>query len=317
MILLKRLISLATKTALTTVENKIPDVSNLVTKTDYDTKVTEIENKLTNDNHDKYIGTSEFNKIAADVFNVRLAQANLIAKTDFDAKLSNLNRKTANNKSKHLLVENKLKKLKTLDSSYFIGKSHFDEEGTQNYLLFQPIVRYFLVNSIINTDYILSSKSKRLSAESIKPPTTSDSSLIPKLNYYGNKIRVKFTGSVLKQPSSSYTHSTIVNIYIVYELGASGSHNNDPTLKNCLFGAVTLTKNADIDKYGYSGYGIGFDRRSSFSFPGSGFGQNVLIFRADRSSSAHIDHKKRHISSRKRTNTRVRTHTDCRKDIFN
>ena len=59
--------------------------------------------------------------------------------------------------------------------------------------------------------------------------------------------------------------------------------------------AVTLTKNADIDKYGYSGYGIGFDRRSSFSFPGGGFGQNVLIFGVDMSSSAHIDNKKKDI----------------------
>ena len=62
----------------------------------------------------------------------------------------------------------------------------------------------------------------------------------------------------------SYTYGKVVNIYIVYELCASSSHNNDSTLKSCLFGAVTLTKNADIDKYGYSGYGIGSDRRSSF-----------------------------------------------------
>ena len=54
-----------------------------------------------------------------------------------------------------------------------------------------------------------------------------------------------------------------------------------------------MTKNAANDKYGYSGYGIGFDRRSSFSFPGSGFGQSVLIFRIDMSSSAHIDNKKK------------------------
>ena len=65
------------------------------------------------------------------------------------------------------------------------------------------------------------------------------------------------------------------------------------TLKHCLFGAVALTKNADIEKYGYSGYGLGFDRRSSFSFPGSGFGQDVLIFGADMNSSAHIDNKKK------------------------
>ena len=88
-----------------------------------------------------------------------------------------------------------------------------------------------------------------------------------------------------------FTHKKVVNIYIVYELGASSSHINDPTLKNCLFGAVTLTKNADIDKYRYSGYGIGFDRRGSFSFPGCGFGQNVIIFAADMNSSIHIDNK--------------------------
>ena len=101
---------------------------------------------------------------------------------------------------------------------------------------------------------------------------TSDNSLTTAVSYYGTKTRVKFAGSCLKQPKISYIHGKVVNIYIVYELGASSSHNNDPTLKNCLFGAVTLTKNADINKYGYSSNGIGFDRRSSFSFPTGGFG---------------------------------------------
>ena len=77
-------------------------------------------------------------------------------------------------------------------------------------------------------------------------------------------------------------------------MGTSSSRNNDATLKNCLFGAVTLTKNRDIDKYGYSGYGIGFDRKRVFSFPGSGFGQNV-IFGVDMSFSAHIDNEKKDI----------------------
>ena len=93
--------NLATKTALTTIENKIPDVSSLVKKTDYNTKVTEIENKLNNHNHDKYIDTSEFNKLAADVFNARLAQANLITKADFDAKLSSFNRTIMENKTEN------------------------------------------------------------------------------------------------------------------------------------------------------------------------------------------------------------------------
>ena len=165
---------------------------------------------------------------------------------------------------------------------------------------------------IANTDYVSSWKSKGLSAESIKPPTTSDNSLTPALSYYGTKTRVKFTGSCLKQSKISYTHGKVVNIYIVYELGASSTLNGDSTLKNCLFGA----KNTDIDKYGYSGYGIGFDRRSSFSFTGDGFGQNVLIFGADMSSFAHIDNKKKDISSRKRSNTRVRTYINCRKNVF-
>ena len=119
---------------------------------------------------------------------------------------------------------------------------------------------------IINTDYISSWKPKGLSAESIEPPTTSDNSVTSSLNYYGNKVRVTFTGNCLKQPKILFTHEKVVNIYTVYELGAFTSHNNDATLKNCLFGAVTLTKKVDIDKYWYSGYGTGFDGRLSFHF---------------------------------------------------
>ena len=122
------------------------------------------------------------------------------------------------------------------------------------------------MNAISNvTNYVLSWKSKGLSDETIKPPSTSDNSLTPALSYYrASKIRVKFTGSCLKQDKVKFNHGKVVNIYIVYELGASSSSNSDPTIKNCLFGAVTLTKNADIDKCRYSGYGIGFDIRSSF-----------------------------------------------------
>ena len=104
---------LETKSALTAVENKIP-VSSLVKKTNCDTKISELEKKLTDHNHDKYITTPEFNTLAASAFNARLAQANLIKKTDFDTKLSSLNRKITSNKSKHLLVENELKKAKNI-----------------------------------------------------------------------------------------------------------------------------------------------------------------------------------------------------------
>ena len=127
-----------------------------------------------------------------------------------------------------------MSKLKTIDSSYFIGKSHFEEDGTQNYLVFQPIHKYFKL--ITNTLSVLSWQSKGLSNEKIDPPNTS---LSPSVNYVGNKIRVKFTGSCLKQSNKlTYNYGKIVTIYIVYELGASNSQVNDPTLKNCLFGAL-------------------------------------------------------------------------------
>ena len=283
--------NLATKTALTTVENKMPNVSSLVKIADYNTKMTEIDNKLNNRNRDKYITTPEFNTLAADVFNVRLARANLVAKTSFDNALSSLDSTISANKTKNEPIENELKKLKTFDLSYFIGKGHFEDDGTQNYLVFQQLNKYFKI--IANKKYISSWQSKGLSDQTIKSPATSDNSLTPLIDYYGAKRRVRFTGNCLKQPKNSYTHRTIVNNYIVYELGASSSHNNDPTLQSCLFGAVTYTKNADIDKYGCSGYGIGFDRRSHFSFPGGRFDQNILIFGVDMSFSAHIDSKKK------------------------
>ena len=181
--------------------------------------------------------------------------------------------------------------------SYYRGKQYFDDgSGKQNYLVFLPVRKYFKLNSVVGAaDYVLSWQSKGLSNESINPPTTTNNSLTPELNYYGNKTRVKFTRSCLKQSSHILTHKNIVNIYIVYELAASSSNDSDPTIKNCLSGAVTLTKNADIKKYKYSGYGIGLDRRSSFSFPSDGFGQNVLIFGADMSTSMHIDNKKKDI----------------------
>ena len=118
--------NLATKTALTAVENKIPSISGLVKKTDYNTKITDIENKPNNHNHDKYVATSEFNTLTADVCNARLAQANLITKTDFDAQLSSLNRKITANKIKHFLNDN--------DLSYYHGKQYFDE-GSGNKII--------------------------------------------------------------------------------------------------------------------------------------------------------------------------------------
>ena len=90
-------------------------------------------------------------------------------------------------------------------------------------------------------------------------------------------------------------HGTIVNIYIVYKISKNYNISSYPPLENRLFGAVNLTKHADIGQYKYSGYGLGFHRKGEFSFGSDGFGRNAIIFRADMSSSVHANNKTKNI----------------------
>ena len=135
---------------------------------------------------------------------------------------------------------------------------------------------------------------KGISDESIKPPATIKNILNPLLEY-GNKSKLKFDGSCLKQNKITYNHEKIVNLYIVFEIRKSYIISDYPTLENCLFGAVSLTKNADVDKCKYSGYGIGFDRYGFFSHPCGGTGGNVMIFGVDMSLSTQINNRKEDI----------------------
>ena len=138
-----------------------------------------------------------------------------MTKTNFDNTVSSLDSKIAKNQTKNKSIENEFKKLKTFLFGYFIGKSYFQEEdGVQNYLVFQPIKRYFKI--ISNTKYISSWKSKGLSDETITPYATSDNSLTPLIDYYGSKVRAKFNKSCLKQPNKlTHDYGSTVNIYIV------------------------------------------------------------------------------------------------------
>ena len=99
--------------------------------------------KKNDHSYDKYITTPEFNKLTAENFAATLAQANLVTTTDFDDKLKNFNKKINSNKIKHLLVKNEWKNLETFDSIYFRGKSYFEDNDIQNYLVFQTTYRYF------------------------------------------------------------------------------------------------------------------------------------------------------------------------------
>ena len=162
-----------------------------------------------------------------------------------------------------MLVESKLKKLETFDLIYFLSKSHFEDDSTQNYLVFQTTCRYFKRVSNTN-DHILSWKSKRFSVESTKPPSTTNNILNTLLDYVGTKTRVEFKGSFLKQDKTSFDHGKVVNIHIVYKTNRNFEADSYPTLENCLSNAVKLTKQHDIEKYKYSGYGIGFGRKGFF-----------------------------------------------------
>ena len=184
----------------------------------------------------------------------------MITKTDFDAKLLSLNTKITKNKSKHLLVANELN-----NSSYFRGKNYFNEDGTQNYYIFQPISKYLKIAYVNDINYILSWKSRGFNDIKIESIKTNNYLLNPHMDHYDmSKIRIRFNGNFLNRFPPTILHGDIVNIYIVYEITSDYSSINYPTLENCLFRSVILTQNADIDKYGYSGYGIGFDRKHLF-----------------------------------------------------
>ena len=146
---------------------------------------------------------------------------------------------------------------------------------------------------IANTKSILSWKSKGLSDAVIKSPTINNNILAPELEYINKKMFVKFNGSCLIKQNKSTFNRKIVNIYIVYDLDLN-SNDFDPALQNFLFGAVKLTKNSDIDKYKYSGYGIGFDSRGT-CLHSNGLGRNGIIFGTDVTSSTHTNNKTRNI----------------------
>ena len=99
----------------------------------------------------------------------------------------------------------------------------------------------------------------------------------------------------MKQDNVTFDHNKVVNIYIIYEISKIFNISDYPTLENCSFGAVSLNKNADINKYKYSGYGIAFDRHGCFSSPAIGLRRNVIVFGVDMSSSTKIDNRRKDI----------------------
>ena len=268
---------LASKTELTDVENKIPDVSSLATAS----TSTAVENKI------------------PDI-------TSLIAKTDFDAKLKNISDRIANNKSKDILLDNEIKKIKALAGSS--AKIKFDKvqkENSFNRGFFYSLQQSYLVYECKIDSFIFDNK------KILKWRSTG----IFNYSYYYSMNGIKDTKKELprlKNDDVTYVHlqgshfqqsniiitnnNNVINIYIVYKLDPiSSTRDTTFTIQDALFGAMEITKNADTSKYKYKGYGICFDEGSSFSIGNINNGRNVLIFGINESSVIHSNNKTNNI----------------------
>ena len=116
-----------------------------------------------------------------------------------------------------------------------------------------------------------------------------------KLLNQNNRLGIIFAGNLLKQDKIAYYHNAVVNIYIVYKLLKRTAISPDFTVQNALFGAVKVTKDVNTSHYSYSGYGICFDAKSSFSFGNSLNAKNVIIFGCDMSFSSHANYRANNI----------------------
>ena len=161
----------------------------------------------------------------------------------------------------------------------------------QYYSVFIPTKNYIKYFSV--TIWVESWKSNGMLEKSIENITKSESNfaatfvdhyLLPDMNFNGHCL-IKNNISTPKKVIHLYNSDTL----------QLRNLNKGFTLCNCLFGSVNLTKNADLDKYKYTGYGIGFNSRSEFLFTDGSYGKDFMIFGADMSSSVHVDNKEKDI----------------------
>ena len=266
--------------------NKIPETSSLVTITVLHTKISEVENKIPD--YAKYITTHELNKSTADNFKERLKQANLVRKPDVDKKLISFNRKITSNKTKYLKLKKKLSSTTIKDFKFFIGKICFkSNDWSQNMFVYQPTLDTLELKK--GTDDVISWKSKGVYNSKLKPLYTS---FLHNIKNSGYRTGIEFDKDNLAAEQNNYV-TKIENLYIAYDLD---NWPRDPTknfkFKNCLFGATSVVKNSDIEKYVYSGYG------AKFNIVGFGVLITTLleIFGIDNSSSSPAKNCKNNFS---------------------
>ena len=230
----------------------------------------------------------------------------LITKTDFDTKLKNISDRVTNNKSKDILLDNELKKLKTrVDSSEKIKLNDLQKEISFNTGFFYYLQQSYLVYECKIDSFIFDNKkilkwsstgifnySDYYSMNAIKDTKKE----LPRLKN-NDETYVYLQGSHFQQRNIIITdNSNVINIYIVYKLDPiSSTRDTTFMIQNVLFGAMEITKNADTSKYKYKGYGICFDEGGSFSTGNINNGRNVLIFGVDESYLIHSNNKANNI----------------------
>ena len=189
-----------------------------------------------------------------------------------------------------MLVENELKKLKTFDSSYFLGKNYLEgNDEAQNALVFQTMQKHF---KLINENQIDKWKSKGLSNQYLSTFSTIGDVILSK-PIKPKHVIFKGKGTLVHNENDIISGGPIINIYIVYKTSPK-TINSDFVFRDCLFGAIKIinTTNSDTDKWHYSGYGIGFDSTSNFTDADGGIGRNVIIFGGDlNNSTIHANNK--------------------------
>ena len=230
----------------------------------------------------------------------------MITKTDFDAKLKTISDIVTKNKSKDLLLDNELKKLKTLIDS--TAKIKFDEVQKEN--SFNRGFFYHLEQSYLVYDCKMGSfqfTAGKISAwkstgifnylgNSNMNAAGDSKSVLPELKNDG-RMHISLSGNHLQQNKVVIPNNdNVINIYCVYKKDPIASTRDDTfTIQNALFGVVEITKNADTSKYKYKGYGVCFDEGGTFRMENINNGRNVLIFGVDESSLVHSNNKANNI----------------------
>ena len=260
---------LASKTELTAVENKIPDISGLATAS----ALTAVENKI------------------PDI-------TSLIIKTDFDTKLKSVSDRVTNNKSKDILLDNELKKLKTrVDSSEKIKINDVQKEisfirGFISYTQNSNLVYECKVSSMKPNFYGILYWNLNLNA------VRNTKNVAPDIKNTNGQLYVSFNGNYFKQDPITIPNN-VINIYVVYKLDPiKSTRNTDYTIQSALFGDMKITKSTDSSENNYKGYGLCFDEGGEFghtvkqgNFNRTTNAKNVIIFGVDMSSSVHATNR--------------------------